>query len=403
MTPPAPTTPCGPRDREWEDWFGSVFGHDIDVIKDGPDPRHLTNLSATDRRRAVIMLRRGLSACEVFAAQAIQRAAWRELVPDLEQASAAEDDDFRVRVIVALRSLGGERDHTDQLIAALGSSSEQARMSAAIGARYFPLGRMRAPLLDRVRLDRGSLVRHPAAESLLDLADIYPRALSEHPAIFKPLTPRKLDKPLLSSLLGVEPAPTPEEQAGFAEAAARLDAAITERLAAGPCAKATPFDSVPLYILPVKADDHVAAITVEHSVGPCERTLDFVVFVRAAAGLGRWFKSATIGRDPVKMSLEMLRSQLPVEYHRAAHSLTVGGLALDTSKVNVAVVSAGNQGVAAQYQAKENLTFERHGHPPPDSSFNGLAPARELADEIGTLVNHSPALKALIGSATPSP
>jgi len=365
----------------------------MDVIQDGPDPRRLSNLSASDRARAVGMLRRGIGACDIFAVLVIKQAGWRELLPDLEQASTARPADFRVRVILALRSLGGERDHTDQLIAALGSRSADARMSAAIGARHFPLERMRAPLLELVRTDPAWLVRHHAAESLLDLADIYPRALHEHPAIYKLLTPPDTSSRSIANLAVLEPPPTPEERAGFVEAAAKLDAAITERLAAGDCAKATPFNSVPLYILP--DDEHLAAVVVEQSVGPCERTLAFVVFVRAAGGLGRSFSQGTIGKDPVKTSLQTRAAPLPIEYHRATHSLTVGNLILDTTQTNVAMLSTGDKGVVAQYRSKEDLTFVRHGRPP-QTGFDSMVPAQEITDEIRALLKRSPALKALV-------
>jgi len=354
----------------------------------------------------VVMLRRGIRACETFAVQATAGAGWRELLPDLESASAAKDDDFRVHVILALRTLGGLQDHTDQLIAALTSRSESARMSAAIGARHFALAHMRAPLLERVRRDPSWLVQQHAAESLLDLADIYPRSLNEHPAIAKLLmTPKsggKSGKPPLGSFLGIQLQPTPEELARFAEAARQLDALIAERLAAGPCSKATPFDSVPLYVLAWRGDPHVAVLAVEHSIGPCERTLELVVFVRSANGFGRWLQTGSFGKDALKTSVATLPAPLAIEYHRATHTFSAGDLTLDTTKVNVAVLSNGDTGVAVRHQSKQDLTFKRHGRLT-NSGFDVFVSAPEITDEIRALVDRSSELRAAVSPATPPP
>ncbi len=400
--PPAPAESfqCEPRDREYEKWFGDVFGRGLEVIQDGPDPRRLTQLSPEERARAVIMLHRGLRTCDTFAVEAMDRAGWRDLVPDLERATAAKNVDFRVHVILALRALGGTDDHTEQLIAVLRSGSQETRMTAAIGARHFELEQMREPLLDRVRRDPSSLVRHHAAESLLDLADIYPRSLYEHASIVTLMvTPNALN-PSVGSLLGFDPPPGPDELARFAEAARRLDAAITQRLAAGPCPKATPLDSVSFHVLPVKADPHLVALAVEQSVGPCERTLSFVVFLRSAGGFGRWLDMGSMSRNPLKRSIETLPTPLAIEYDRTLNSFKIGRFVLDASRVNVAVLSSGDKGVVAEYQSKQSLTFERHGRPA-EAAMELLSSAPEVIDEVRALLNRTPELAALVGPGTP--
>src|SRR5204863_8127192 len=184
--PPAPATPpfrCGPRDPKWDKWFGDAFGHGYEVFHDGPDPTRLQKLTGESKTLAEDMLRRGIRACDFFAAEAIEGAGWRSLMPDLTKAVDAPNWNFRVHVVLALKALGSTDDLTDHLIACLGAPSTDARMIAAMGARRFSLDRLRTPLLDRVRRDPSWLVRFHAAESLLELADIYPRELREHPAI----------------------------------------------------------------------------------------------------------------------------------------------------------------------------------------------------------------------------
>src|SRR5262249_49514157 len=154
-----PVRACGPVDREFEVWFHRTFGGGIELLEDGPDPARIQNLTGEPKAEAERMLRRGLAACSTSAVSAIERAGWRDLVPDLVPAVAFNDADFRARVILALHELGNRDDFTEDLIMVLGLGSDQARMTAAMGARHFSLQRFRRPLLDRVREDRSFDVR----------------------------------------------------------------------------------------------------------------------------------------------------------------------------------------------------------------------------------------------------
>lgn len=79
------------------------------------------------------MLRRGLTTCSTFAVSAISRAGWRDLVPDLARAVAADDDDFRAHAILALKDLGDSADLTDELIAALSSGFRACQLQLRAG------------------------------------------------------------------------------------------------------------------------------------------------------------------------------------------------------------------------------------------------------------------------------
>jgi len=57
-------------------------------------PTRIRNLVGEPKAEAERMLRRGLSACSTFAVSAIAGAGWRDLVPDLARAVAADEPEF---------------------------------------------------------------------------------------------------------------------------------------------------------------------------------------------------------------------------------------------------------------------------------------------------------------------
>ncbi|HEY4188363.1 MAG TPA: hypothetical protein VGP07_25035 [Polyangia bacterium] len=392
---PPPAFHCGARDSEWETWSRGVFGNGLELLESGPDPARLQNLAGESRGQAEGMLRRGIEACDFLAVQAIERAGWRSLLPELVRAVNAEDADFRIRVVVALKTMGSAEELTGPLIAGLGARSTQARVSAAIGARDFSLGPLREPLLDRVRRDPSYLVRYHAAESLLDLADIYPRELDEYPVIFEALSGAPTPNSSLGGLLDLNVAPSPEELAHFADAATRLDSMITDRLAAGPCSKKTPLARVNLYI--VRINDHVVALTIEESIGSCERTLAIVAFLHSPAGFGKWLSSGSSRKGSLKTSLEALPVPLVVEFERATRTLRVGTFAQDTTRANVVLVSSGPKGVIPRYQTTQKLTFERHGRPDP-TKLGFEQNHAEISAAVRTFLDRSPELGGLIAA-----
>lgn len=344
------------------------------------------------------MLRRGLATCSTLAVSAIERAGWRELEPDLERAVVANDPDFRAHVILALKALGNTDDFADELIAVLSSGSVRGRITAAMGARHFSIDRFRGPLLDRVRQDPSWLVRVHAAESLLELADVYPRGLDDHPTLAAALRDDKGQQGLLLGMLGLPPPLTTDQRARLAVAADQLDAKITERLAAGACSKPSAPSVVDLYVIPVGTQP-IVALTVEESIGSCERTLAFVAFVESAGGFSRSPSAGFSGRDPVKLAIQTCPTPVTVTYSRATGMVTVGTFAFDTARVNVAVLSVGPSGVAARYQGKRGLTFSRHGRPPSETGVAALDFQPEIARAVRALVDHTPELRGLVGGA----
>jgi hypothetical protein len=274
--PAAPPRECGPTDRDYEAWFRRTFSGGYEVFLDGPDPAQIRHLVGEPKAEAERMLRHGLDACSTVAVSAIEGAGWRDLVPDLTRAVATlGSPEFRAHVIVALKALGSRDDFSDELIGVLGAGSVQARITAAMGARHFSLERFRGPLLDRVRQDPSSFVRYHAADSLFELADIYPRELSDHPA-------------LMAAMAGT------------------------------------------------------------------------------------------------------------VSYSRGTRLLTVGTFTLDTSMANVAVLSAGANGVVARYQQELGLTFARDGHPPRWTGMAFLDAQPEITIEVRKLLARVPELQGLV-------
>ena len=396
--PAPPPFRCGPRDTQWERWFSSVFGRGYEVANDGPDPTRLRSLSGEDRTEAESMLRRGLAVCDVFAVQAVEGAGWSSLMPELLRARTAERAPFRARVVVALKKMGSPEDVTADLIEVLAAPSVDARMTAAIGARLFSLERLRTPLLERVRRDPSGFVRYHAADSLLHLADVYPRDIAEHREIASALFGTS-GRGLSPFDLFAPPPPSSAELARYAEAAAKLNALVTERRAAGPCPKPVSLATVNLHF--VRVSDHVAAVTVEDSEGSCGRTLAFVAFVRSEGGFQGLSMGIMSKRDVVKTSIESRPSPLAVEYQRTSKVLAIGSVVVDTTAANVVGVVYGPKGVAVQHRASQSLAFEHHGGP---LALPGLMGSHaEVVDDVRAIVDRSPELSAFVADdATPA-
>jgi hypothetical protein len=393
--PAAAHRPCASPDREFDGWSDRTFGSGYEVFHDGPDPARIRNLVGEPKADAERMLRRGLAACSSLAVSAIARAGWRDLVPDLARAVSADDPEFRARVILPLKTLGDRGDFTDELIAVLSSGSAEARATAALGARHFSIDRLRRPLLDRVRQDPSWLVRVHAAESLYELADIYPRDLDEHPVIAAAVRGAVPSSPSSWGLVAAAPPLAADERARLAVAADQLDAEITARLSAGRCPKPVALTGDDLYVVPVR-ERPIVTLTVEESVGPCERKLAFVAFVESSGGFSRWLGAGLSGRDPIKLQLQTLPAPVTVGYARATGVLTVGTFTLDTAKANVVVLDVGPGGVAVRYQDKLALTFERHGRAPSSTGMAVVDFQPEIGMAVRALLDRAPELRELV-------
>jgi hypothetical protein len=88
-----------------------------------------------------------------------------------------------------------------------------------------------------------------------------------------------------------------------------------------------------------------------------------------------------------------------VAYTRATGLLAVGTFTLDTAKANVAVLSAGPNGVAARYQGRLGLTFDRHGRLASATGVALLDFQPEIAMAVRTLLDRTPELQGLVRGA----
>ena len=397
---PPPLRACGPTDRDYEAWFRRTFGGGYEVFHDGPDPARIRDLAGEPKAEAQRMLRRGLEACSTFAVSAIERAGWRDLVPDLTRAVAfTGEPEFRAHVILALKALGSRDDFSDQLIAVLSSGPTEARITAAMGARHFSLARFRGPLLDRVRQDPAWLVRYHAVESLFELADIYPRELRGHTPLMEALVGKSGSDASFLESLGFSAPLTPDARERLAGVADQLDAEISARLAAGRCSKPVTPPVIDLQVIPVR-DPHTVTLTVEESIGPCERKLAFVVFLESPEGFSRSLEAGSSGRDPLRVDITTIPKPVTVSYSRATRLLTVGTFTLDTSKANVAVLSTGPNGVAVRYQRELGLAFEREPRAQPATGVPLLDAHPEIIEEVRKLLDRAPELQGFVGGGT---
>jgi hypothetical protein len=142
----------------------------------------------------------------------------------------------------------------------------------------------------------------------------------------------------------------------------------------------------------------VVALTVEESVGACERTLAFVAFLQSPDGFGRWLSLGTSGHDPLTTSIELLPQPVTVEYRHATKILVVGSSSIDTTKGNVVVLAASAKGVAVRHQSTASLTFERRGRAPSfGADLTRFRPEIEAA--VRAFVDRSPELRGMLGSS----
>ena len=152
---------------------------------------------------------------------------------------------------------------------------------------------------------------------------------------------------------------------------------------------------IDLHVIPVR-DPHIVTLTVEESIGSCERRLAFVVFLESPAGFGRWLGAGSSGRDSLRVDIATVPNPVTVSYSRTTGLLTVGTFNLDTSKANVVFLSVGPNSMIARYQQAMGLTFERDGHPPPSTGMAFLDAQPEIALEVRKLLQRGPELQRLV-------
>jgi hypothetical protein len=215
---------------------------------DSWDVSRFDGLTGEERERAKRMLILELETCHDLAPRAIARLGARELAQALEDVllpdnvsadrmgGAARVGALRVAALVALNDFEPSVDRSRFLLPLLSDASGDVRVTAAMHARSFKGAGIQAALIESVRHDRSYLVRYQAANSVLALANVYPREVQEHQEIFRDLLGAKgkeRENLSLGSLFGWNAPPTPEDKAAFERAARGLEELVAGRAAQG--------------------------------------------------------------------------------------------------------------------------------------------------------------------------
>ena len=329
-----PVYHCRERDPEWETWDYGLKFRGTPVPVDLPRDKWLQHLRDQPKEVFETMVRRGIQTCDEFVLDLITDTDSRGLMPELVRAIGADKTAFGVSAILTLKRMGSTDDFTNDLIAALRADDFRTRLLAAGAAYQFPLSRVRAPLLDRVRRDPSPVVRERAASSLLDLADIYPRFFLEYPEIACGIDPFSSLDTLVRESLGKSPPLSADDLAACSRAAERLDALVTARLAGGPCTNPVPLTFADPYVFFPGSSQNVVALTVEESIGSCERTLAFVVFVQSPDGFSKHLLS-DVSKFPLKLAVAARPTAVSITYENKTKRLVVGKSAFEGIPGNV--------------------------------------------------------------------
>jgi hypothetical protein len=275
------------------------------------------------------MLRIGLSLCDPIAAQAVTITKLRGLLPELKDllspagggglvragvggASGATGRAaaFRVDVVRAANAVDPATDYGPTLVPLLADRDRNVRISAAVGARRFRRDGVANALLETVRRDKEYLVRYHAAQSLLELGDIYPRDISDHRRLFEAISGPASGAPVAADF------------DRYALGARMLEKLMAER-AGGKCSAAARPALIRGDVL--RVGDRVIAVAVDAAESSCSKEYAFVVFVEAATA-GQWAVSGIeTTRDPTDIGVSTPSGEVVVQYARAAGSLRLGG------------------------------------------------------------------------------
>jgi hypothetical protein len=388
---PRPVYHCRQRDPEWEAWEYHLKLHGTPPPVEWPRDKWLQRLRDQPKEVFETMVRRGIQACDESVLDLITDTDSRSLMPELLRAVGADNTPFGVSALLTLKKLGSTDDFTNDLIAALQADAFRTRSIAAGAAHQFPLSRVRAPLIDRVRRDPSPVVREEAASSLLDLADLYPRFSLEYPEIACGVDPFSSMETLLREALDRSSPLSADDLAACSRAAERLDALITARLAGGRCTKPVTLTFADPYVFFPGSSHNVVALTVEESIGSCERSLAFVVFVQSPGGFSKQLLS-DVSKFPLKIAVAALPTEVSITYENKTKRLVVGNSAFEGMPGNVVVVSADRNGIVTRFQTADNLTFARHGRPPREE-FRGVSFEPEIIAAVQALLARSPALR----------
>jgi len=328
--------PSRPVNADWQRWSRET----MPIAPDGVDFSRIKKLAASEPATAERMLRLGLSLCDPIAAQAVTVTKLRGLVPELRALldpakvgggmvrAAGRFAPFRVDVVRAVNAADPATDYAPYLVPLLSDRDRNVRISAAMGARRFRKDGITKPLLDTVRRDKEYLVRYHAAQSLLELADIYPRDISDHRRLFEAIS-GPLDGP-----------PAARDFDRYALAARMMEKMISER-AAGKCSESVRPANIRGDVLQVS--NRMVAVAVDAAESSCAKEFALVVFVEAASA-GQWAVSGVeTTRDPTNIELTTPSGPVVVEYSRGAATARLGGAQLPKGD-NVLVLSVGRDG-----------------------------------------------------------
>lgn len=192
----------------WDELRERLFGTPYEVWHDGIQEGRLDAADPDELRAA---LPEGLAAGDWVAAVATRRLADPTLLPLLTARLGIGGGRFAVEAARAIVALGGDRAAAvSWAIDALGWGAWSDRLEVAMGLRHLRGPGVIEALLAAVEHDPDYLVRYHAAESLLQLGDITPLDITDHPEVFADL------------VAGADREPTPEERRQHARAAAAL-------------------------------------------------------------------------------------------------------------------------------------------------------------------------------------
>jgi len=284
------------------------------------------------------------------------------LLPELRGLVTASSVEFRAAVLTALALMDPGTDYSVHLLPLFKNASHQTRMTVVIAARHFPFKSVGPALLDVVRNDGSFLVRYHAAESLLELGDVYPRELASHKELFKDLADASdvSKAQLLGNMLGSAAPPTAEQRSRHARAAETLRRLIAERAAQGKCSPLTPVGVGKGHLSTM--DGHIVALAIDAAESSCERELAFLIFIGSQhRGLGPDVVQDIPGfiENDLTVMLPTVSGDLEIEYRAAAGVLRVGKVELKRSAGNVAVFASTPQGLVLRYTGTANLRFPR--------------------------------------------
>jgi HEAT repeat protein len=323
---------------DWQRWARE----NMRVKADGVDFSRLQKLAATEPATVERMLRLGLALCDRTAAEAITVVKPRGLLPELRDlldpanvrdgmVRAGKFAAFRVDVVRAANAVDPSTDFVPYLLPMMSERDRDARMSAVIAARRFRKEGVSKALLDTVRRDSDSMVRFSAAQSLLELGDVYPRAVADH---------RRLAEALTGPMTG---SPTSQDFDRYALAARMLEKLMAERTA-GKCSE--PVRPGMIHADVQQVGERVVAVAIDAAESSCVRDFALVVFVEAATGFGRWLVSGVEStRDPTNIELSTPAGDIRVEYSRRAGTARVRGVEIAKGH-NTIVLVVGSDGRA---------------------------------------------------------